>query len=58
MFLNFILKFVIYFFEEVVLFIIHRTVAALGLMQGETIIFVSSMLLSPLMVSDYKNYII
>ncbi|XP_022161208.1 uncharacterized protein LOC111027236 isoform X2 [Myzus persicae] len=36
-------------FDFVILLIISVTVAALGLMQGETIIFVSSMLLSPLM---------
>ncbi|CAI6347397.1 unnamed protein product [Macrosiphum euphorbiae] len=36
-------------FDFVILLIISVTVAALGLIQGETIIFVSSMLLSPLM---------
>ncbi|XP_060841363.1 uncharacterized protein LOC132922064 isoform X2 [Rhopalosiphum padi] len=36
-------------FDFLILLIISVTVAALGLMQGETIIFVSSMLLSPLM---------
>lgn len=35
---------------KVVNSILYRTVAALGLIQGEIIIFVSSMLLSPLMV--------